>query len=160
MFMVSVLLVCLGNICRSPSAEGVLRKVLAEQGLTARFSLDSAGTGGWHVGKAPDPRAIKAAARRGIDISGLRARQVTLGDFDRFDYILAMDGSNYADLRAMQPEHTPAKLERFLAFVPAGYPEDVPDPYYGGDDGFDSVLDLITAASQAFIAHIMQADNR
>ncbi len=159
MFMVSVLLVCLGNICRSPSAQGVLRKLLAEQGLTAHFSLDSAGTGGWHVGKTPDPRAIKAAARRGIDISDLRARQVTLDDFDKFDYILAMDSSNHADLRAMQPENTPAKLERILAFAPAGYPEDVPDPYYGGDDGFDSVLDLITDASQAFIAHIMQADN-
>lgn len=157
--MVSVLLVCLGNICRSPSAEGVLKKLLADQGLTAHFSLDSAGTGDWHVGKAPDPRAIKAAARRGIDISALRARQVTLGDFHKFDYLLAMDGSNYADLRAMQPENSTAQLERFLAFAPAEYPEDVPDPYYGGDDGFDSVLNLITDASEAFIEHVMQLDN-
>lgn len=157
--MVSVLLVCLGNICRSPSAEGVLKKLLADQGLTAYFSLDSAGTGDWHVGKAPDPRAIKAAARRGIDISALRARQVTLGDFHKFDYLLAMDGSNYADLRAMQPENSTAQLERFLAFAPAEYPEDVPDPYYGGDDGFDSVLNLITDASEAFIEHVMQLDN-
>lgn len=152
--MTMVLLVCLGNICRSPMAEGVMKNLLAEQRLLAQCGLDSAGTASWHVGKAPDPRAVKAAARRGIDLSMLRARQVTANDFETFDYILAMDGSNFLDLSNIQPNNSPARLERLLAFAPAGFPDDVPDPYYGGDDGFDHVLDLITEASRGFVEHL------
>jgi protein-tyrosine phosphatase len=131
-----------------------MRTLLAEQGLTEQYHLDSAGTAGWHVGKAPDARAIQAAAKRGIDLSSLRARQVTEADFARFDYLLAMDSSNYDDLLAMRPANTRAQIERLLHFAPAGWPLDVPDPYYGGDDGFEHVLDLITEASRGFFAHI------
>jgi len=152
--MTSVLLVCLGNICRSPTAEGVMRSLLAEQGLVERYYLDSAGTAGWHVGKAPDARAIQAAAKRGIDLSLLRARQVAEADFARFDYLLAMDSSNYHDLLAIRPANARAQIERLLRFAPDGSPLDVPDPYYGGEEGFEHVLNVITQASRGFITHI------
>jgi protein-tyrosine phosphatase len=135
---VRLLFVCLGNICRSPTAEGVLRHLLAERGLEDQVEVDSAGTGGWHVGAAPDARATAAASRRGIDLAGA-ARQVVPADFEEFDLLLAMDGANLAELRRLAPAGTEHKL-RLLA------PVDVPDPYYGGDDGFDVVLDLVTDA--------------
>ncbi|MDX1804556.1 MAG: low molecular weight protein-tyrosine-phosphatase [Alcanivorax sp.] len=139
---VSVLFVCLGNICRSPTAEVVFRERLRQAGLEAQIQLDSAGTGDWHIGRAPDPRTREAAARRGYDMSLLRARQVGPEDFHRFDVILAMDNANLADLQAMQPAASRARLGRFLDHARSDRRE-VPDPYYGGEDGFDQVLDLI-----------------
>lgn len=137
--MTSVLFVCLGNICRSPLAEGILRARLAEAGLDQRVVVDSAGTGNWHVGKAPDPRSVEIAARNGIDLSPLRARQVAPEDFQRFDLILAMDRDNLASLeRLRQRGDGPARLRLFLS-------HDVPDPYYGGADGFRSVFDMLDA---------------
>lgn len=150
--MTSVLFVCLGNICRSPTAEGVLRAMCDERGLSETFFIDSAGTAGWHAGKPPDPRAVRAAAKRGIDLSPLRARQVTPEDFHKFDYMLTMDSQNYSDLAAIQPSNSRAQLLPLLTFAPPGSPQDVPDPYYGGDDGFELVLDLLIAASKEFIA--------
>lgn len=133
--MTRLLFVCLGNICRSPAADGIARAMVAQQGLDWR--IDSAGTGAWHVGYPPDNRMISTAAARGIDLSGLRARQAEPDDFLRFDHIFAMDESNLADLEQIRPPEATAELSLFLANA------DVPDPYYGGDDGFERVLDLI-----------------
>jgi protein-tyrosine phosphatase len=148
--VVSVLFVCLGNICRSPTAEGVLRARLAEAGLADRVHVDSAGTGSWHVGNPPDPRAVAAAADRGFDLTALRARQVTREDLDRFDYVLAMDGSNLRDLERLAP----GRARRFLEFADGAQANDVPDPYYGDGDGFARVLDLIEAAADGLVAEI------
>ena len=131
----AVLFVCLGNICRSPAADGMARQ-LSDQ-LALGWTVDSAGTGAWHVGSAPDDRMTRAAAARGIDLSSLRARQVLADDFYRFDHIFAMDRQNYADLDELRPRDATARLHLFLQS------DSVPDPYYGGDDGFEHVLDLI-----------------
>ena len=144
----SILFVCLGNICRSPLTEGVFRAVLAERGLDAYFAIDSAGTGGWHAGSAPDPRSIAVAAHHGIDITGQQARKVTLADFERFDLILGMDRSNVDDLRRLAPQGSPARIELFLGHA-SGAKKDVPDPYYGGEDGFMNVYRMIREASEA-----------
>ncbi len=144
----SILFVCLGNICRSPLAEGVFRAVLAERGLEAAFAIDSAGTGGWHAGSAPDPRSVAVAARHGVDITAQQARKVTLADFDRFDLILGMDRSNVDDLRQLAPEASPGRVELFLDLA-TGRIKDVPDPYYGGEDGFLDVYRMIREASEA-----------
>ncbi len=146
----SVLFVCLGNICRSPTAEGVLRARLAQAGLEGRVHVDSAGTGSWHVGHPPDPRAIEAAEARGIDLAALRARQVTREDLERFDYVLAMDGANLRDLERLAP----GRAQRFLAFAEGVDVEDVPDPYYGDGDGFARVLDLVEAAADGLVGEI------
>ncbi|WP_439861645.1 low molecular weight protein-tyrosine-phosphatase [Pseudomonas sp. MBLB4136] len=148
-----VLFVCLGNICRSPTAEGVFRHKLREAGLEARVQVDSAGTGDWHVGKAPDLRTRQAALRRGYDLSALRARQVAGDDFRRFDLILAMDGSNLQHLQRLRPSANAAELDLFLRRYQLALDE-VPDPYYGGEDGFEQVLDLIEQASDALLAEI------
>lgn len=152
--MVSVLFVCLGNICRSPTAEGVFRALCAREGLGERVRIDSAGTGGWHIGEAPDRRAQAAARRRGIDLAGQRGRQVSAADFGRFDYLLAMDRDNLAALRRLRPADFAGHLGLFLDFAPGAPLRDVPDPYYGGVDGFDEVLDLIEAASHGLLAEI------
>lgn len=152
--MVRVLFVCLGNICRSPTAEGVFRKLVAEANLAAHISADSAGTHAYHIGEPPDRRAQQAAARRGIDLSGLRGRQATRRDFTEFDYVLAMDEENFANLRAICPTGQENKLRLFLEFAPARRERDVPDPYFGGDAGFDRVLDMIEEAAQGLIEHI------
>ncbi|WP_163559078.1 low molecular weight protein-tyrosine-phosphatase [Halomonas sp. NO4] len=150
-----VLFVCLGNICRSPTAEGVFRRQLDEAGLSGRVEVDSCGIGPWHVGKSPDPRAQAAARRRGIDLAGLRARQLADEDFYRFDYLLAMDHDNLAAIEARRPADSAAEARLFLAY--AGEPaRDVPDPYYGGDHGFDEVLDLIEAASRGLVATLRE----
>ena len=146
-----VLFVCLGNICRSPTAQGVFESLAARRGLAREVQADSCGTGNWHVGSAPDKRAVAAAARRGYDLSGLRARQVRPEDFSAFDYILAMDRDNLADLKAMRPPGFRGHLGLFLAFAGNGAPADVPDPYYGGEAGFDLVLDLIESASEGLL---------
>ncbi|MFP5219260.1 MAG: low molecular weight protein-tyrosine-phosphatase [Actinomycetes bacterium] len=140
---VRLLFVCLGNICRSPTAEAVMRAVLRERRLDDVVEVDSAGTGDWHVGSPPDPRACAAAARRGVDVTG-SARQVTADDFSSFDLLLAMDASNARELRRVAPPGTEHKV-RLLADV------DVPDPYYGGDDGFERVLDLVDDACRRLL---------
>jgi protein-tyrosine phosphatase len=139
-----VLLVCLGNICRSPTAEGVLRHKLAQAGLAERIELDSAGTGGWHIGEPPDGRAIRHALVRGYDLSALRGRRVSDEDFRRFHLMLAMDEDNLAELQRLRPEDASAELRLFAAAP-------VPDPYMGGPEGFDHVLDLVEAASEAWV---------
>ncbi|WP_207061098.1 low molecular weight protein-tyrosine-phosphatase [Motiliproteus sp. SC1-56] len=152
----SVLFVCLGNICRSPTAHGVFLRLIEEAGLEGRVAVDSAGTAAYHIGKAPDPRTREAAVRRGYDLSALRARQVEPEDFQRFDYILAMDNSNLADLRDLAPAGGRARVQLFLEFAGSGAPSEVPDPYYGGADGFDQVLDLVEGAARGLLVEINQ----
>jgi protein-tyrosine phosphatase len=135
-----ILFVCMGNICRSPTAEGVMRHLLAERGLDGEIEVQSAGTGGWHAGNPPDARSARAAAARGITLEGA-ARQVTQADFEDFDLLVAMDRDNLADLRAIAPPGTEHKLRMLVA---GG--RDVPDPYYGGPRGFEDVLDLVETA--------------
>jgi len=152
--LVKILFVCLGNICRSPTAEGVFRALVEREGLTDQISIDSAGVGSWHVGQSPDPRATAAARERGIDLSTQRARQVKAQDFDRFDYVIAMDSENRRDLKGICPAGGEDRLHKFLQFAPDLGIADVPDPYYGGDGGFDTVLDLIEAASAGLLDDI------
>lgn len=149
-----ILFVCLGNICRSPMAEGVFAKVAEERGLIPPLEVDSAGTGSWHVGDPPDARAATAARSRGIDISRQRARQVHVDDFDRFDLVIAMDASNVSTLRRTAPDRHHAKIKLLLEFAQGSGPSEVPDPYYGGVDGFDHALDLIEAASRGLADYV------
>ncbi len=143
---VRILFVCLGNICRSPTAEGVMRGLIEQRGLGGRVEVDSAATGGWHVGERPDARATAAARDRGVRLSGA-ARQVKALDFDEFDLLLAMDRANERDLRALAPDsESAAKVKLLREFDPDADGLEVPDPYYGGPDGFDRVLDLVQAA--------------
>ncbi len=147
----------MGNICRSPSAEGVFRTVAERAGIAHHLTIDSAGTGGWHAGEAPDRRASIAAQRRGYDLSQLRARQVSVDDFVRFGWILAMDRTNLRELEAMQPQHFRGHLGLFMDFAPHLATPEVPDPYYGGPDGFEYVLDLIEDASRALLEHLQRS---
>ncbi|TPK89593.1 MULTISPECIES: low molecular weight protein-tyrosine-phosphatase [unclassified Mesorhizobium] len=144
----SVLFVCLGNICRSPLAEGVFHSVLAERGLARRIVLDSAATSGWEVGSAPDPRSIAVAAQHDVDISGQRARKVLPEDFSRFDLILGMDRANVRDLKALAPAAARDRIHLYLDFA-TGKTADVPDPYYDGAEAFASVYRMIREASEA-----------
>ena len=153
---VSVLFVCLGNICRSPTAEVVFRDRVRAAGLEAHILIDSAGTGDWHIGRAPDPRTQDAAARRGYDMSYLRARQVSVDDFDKFDVVLAMDDANLADLLAMQPDHSRVTLKRFLDYAPHSGIREVPDPYYGGEDGFAAVLNLVEEGADGLLMSLRE----
>ena len=150
----------MGNICRSPTAEGVMRQLLREQGLEDEIEIDSAGTGGWHVGDPPDPRATEAARRRGIALEGA-ARQVRPSDFEDYDLLLAADRENLADLRAIAPDDESRAKVRLLREFDAhsrGAPDlDVPDPYYGGPDGFEDVLDKVEAACRGLIEEVRPA---
>jgi protein-tyrosine phosphatase len=148
---IRILFVCLGNICRSPTAEGVLRHMLAEEGGSLRVDVDSAGTGDYHLGEPPDIRSQSAAKRRGVDLSGLSARQVGRRDFDDFDLILAMDRSNLRDLEAMKPAGCRAELGLFLEYAGEPGASEVPDPYTGNARGFEHVLDVVTSASGRLI---------
>ncbi len=150
-----VLFICLGNICRSPMAEGVFRHVVEEEGVLDRFEIDSAGLGDWHIGQAPDTRAQAAAHIRDIDISGQSARQVSCEDFMRFDLLLAMDRSNYDELQRLAPQGTRAKVRQFLDFAPHVETEDVPDPFFGGAEGFGHALDLIEAAARGLLVTLL-----
>lgn len=155
--MVKVLFVCMGNICRSPTAEGVFRHLVKQAGLDDKIQIDSAGTHAYHVGEPPDARATAAAMNRRIDLTDQRARKVQREDFDRFDYILAMDQGNYADLQYLvghDGQHP--KLFLFLDFAHNPGTREVPDPYYGGADGFEHVLDLVQSASEGLLAHILK----
>jgi protein-tyrosine phosphatase len=149
--MIRVLFVCLGNICRSPTADGVFTALVERRCLAARVVVDSCGTSDWHVGKPPDERATEVAATRGYDLSSLRARQVKLEDFSDYDYILAMDRSNLLDLKAMAPADYKGHLGLFLPFAKDAEVDEVPDPYYGGEDGFTTVLSLIEEASEGLL---------
>lgn len=148
-----VLFVCLGNICRSPTAEAIMRQRLRQAGLAERILVDSAGTGGWHVGKAPDPRTQQSALRRGYDLSALRGRQVSADDFSRFDLLLAMDSSNLSHLQGLRPATASAELDLYLRRYRLAL-EEVPDPYYGGAQGFEQVLDLLEQASDALLSEL------
>ncbi len=154
MTKVKVLFVCMGNICRSPTAESVFRFHLEQAGLSAHVEVDSAGTHAYHVGAPPDPRAQAAAAKRGYDLSGLRGRQVQPRDFVEFDYILAMDRDNLAHLQAKCPPEHAHKLALFMSHSVNFVEREVPDPYYGGAAGFDRVLDMVQDASQGLLAHL------
>jgi protein-tyrosine phosphatase len=154
---VRILFVCLGNICRSPTAEGVMRQLVREAGLEDRIEIDSAGTGGWHVGAPPDARATEAAAARGVRLDGA-ARRFSAADFERYDLILAMDRENRRDLLRLAPDDSArAKVRLLREFDPAARDAgdlDVPDPYYGGEDGFEEVLDLVEAAARGLLAEV------
>lgn len=149
-----VLFVCLGNICRSPMSEGTFRHLVQQQGLEAEIEIDSCATGDWHTGEKPDKRAQAASLNRGFDISGQSARQIKPADFDNYDYILAMDDMNYGDLQKIIPEQHRHKLHYFLSFAPETGVKEVPDPYYGGTEGFETVLDLVAAASMGLLEDI------
>jgi len=151
----SVLFVCMGNICRSPTAEGVFRAAVAQAGLAHSIRADSAGTGDWHVGAPPDRRAIQAARRRGYDLTALRARRFEIADFECFGWILAMDTANLRSLEAIKPRGYEGHLGLLLDVAPDLGVREVPDPYYGGPDGFERVLDLVETASAALLARVM-----
>ena len=149
--MMRVLFVCLGNICRSPTAEAVVREFARRHAAALALEVDSAGTHGYHTGSPPDERAIAAARRRGIDMSDLRARVVEAGDFERFDLVLAMDESVYGRLRRIAPPRRAERVHLFLDYAPQLGRRDVPDPYYGGTTGFEEVLDLVEEAARGLL---------
>ena len=154
--MVKVLFVCTGNICRSPTAEGVFRALVEREGLAGRIAVDSAGTHGYHVGEPPDPRSTAAARRRGIILDDLRARRVRDADFADFDLVVAMDRSHERLLAAQCPPEHRDRLALFMRFAPQFGLLDVPDPYYGAGDGFERVLDMIAAGADGLLRHIRE----
>lgn len=153
-----VLFVCLGNICRSPTAEAVFRDLVQREASQLAIEVDSAGTHAYHAGSAPDERAIAAARRRGIDMSRLRARKVEATDFERFDLVLAMDGENLRRLRQIAPATHHDRLRLFLDYAPQLLRRDVPDPYYGDATGFEEVLDLVEEAARGLLAALSARD--
>jgi protein-tyrosine phosphatase len=154
-----ILFVCMGNICRSPTAEGVMRRLVEDAGLSDRVEIESAGTGGWHAGEPPDRRATLAAARRGITLEGA-ARQIRASDFAEFDLVIALDRANLRELLAIAPDEEAAEKVRLLReFDPRASGDlDVPDPYYGGDRGFETVLDMVEAACRGLLDELRAAD--
>jgi protein-tyrosine phosphatase len=159
--MVRVLFVCLGNICRSPTADGVFRRFVEDAGLSHAIECESAGTHAYHVGEGADPRSSRAAKRRGYDLSKHRGRRICASDFADFDYVLAMDRDNLRHLEAASASAGPskrAKVGLFLAFAPAAPLTEVPDPYARGDEGFEQVLDLIESACEGLLDHIRKHD--
>lgn len=154
--MVNVLFVCMGNICRSPTAEGVFSKLVEEQGLAEKIGIDSAGTHAYHTGEAPDSRAQQSALKRGINIGSLRARKAIAKDFGRFDYVIAMDYDNLSHLESICPEEHVEKLSLFLEYGSQSDIKEVPDPYYGGPLGFERVLDLVEDASRGLLEAILE----
>ncbi len=151
-----ILFCCMGNICRSPTAEGVFRHLLTQRAPQLRIEIDSAGTHDYHVGAPPDRRALAAAARRGIDLSSLRARQVSERDFEDFDLILAMDEANFEELRRLAPPVRRDRVRLLMEFAPDAPARVVPDPYYGGAQGFEEVLDLLEEASEGLIRELLR----
>ena len=154
MIEINVLMVCMGNICRSPLAHGHFEALVREEGLVGRIRVDSAGTHAYHIGKSPDPRSQDTARRHGLDLSAQRARQVCAEDFDAFDYIIAMDRDNLAILDRLATDSSRARLQLFLEYAPELAEEEVPDPYYGGPDGFEHVYKLVDSASRGLLAAI------
>jgi protein-tyrosine phosphatase len=155
--MTKILFVCMGNICRSPTAEGVFAALVEQRSLAEHFKIDSAGTHAYHVGDAPDLRAQKAARNRGIELKHIRSRTLGARDFDEFDYILVMDEDNYQHVEKICPEQHKYKVGYFLDFAPHLETREVPDPYYGGSYGFDRVLDLTEAAAEGLLKVIQEA---
>jgi protein-tyrosine phosphatase len=151
---VKVLFVCMGNICRSPTAHGVFRQLVQDQGLADRIEIDSAGTHAYHVGEPPDRRARQTAARRGIPLDDLRARQVVTDDIDYYDYVLAMDQDNYHGLSAICPPGMERKIGLYLDYAADLRLREVPDPYYGGPEGFEEVFDMVESAARGLLADI------
>jgi len=151
---IRVLFVCMGNICRSPTAHGVFERLVEEAGLGDRIDVDSAGTHAYHVGEPPDPRAQETARQRGYELSHQRARRVQQEDFLEFDYLIAMDRSNYEDLRAIALPGCEERLRLFLEFAPELPEDEVPDPYYGGTQGFQRVLDMVERAAAGLLEEI------
>lgn len=149
-----ILFVCLGNICRSPTAEAVLRHLLQREASELEVTVESAGIGAWHIGEPPDERSQAAARRRGFEMSSLRARQITAEDFSRFDLILAMDLENLAELKRRAPAHLRERVRLLLDFIPESELDEVPDPYYGGEAGFERVLDLVEQASRGLLDYL------
>lgn len=149
----------MGNICRSPTAEGVFTKLVKDHNLEAHFAIDSAGTHAYHVGNEPDLRSQSAARERGIELSNLRARQVINGDFEDFDFLLAMDDENYSILVKACPAQYKTKIKYFLDYAPHLNERQVPDPYYGGQYGFERVLDMIEEASVGFLKNLQESGN-
>jgi len=141
----------MGNICRSPTAEGVFTRKVHEAGLGALIRIDSAGTHAYHIGNPPDPRTVQAAQRRGYDLTPLRARKVTVRDFASFDYVLAMDDENLAILHRLMPAESRSRVRLFMDFAPSHEPREVPDPYYGGESGFERVLDMVELAAEGLL---------
>ncbi len=152
--MKRVLFVCTGNICRSPTAEGVFRHMILEAGLSDAIESASAGTHGYHIGDPPDPRTVAAAKRRGFDLSAQRARKVKVEDFHTYDLILAMDRDHFAHLESLRPNAARAEVKLFLEYHPERKHKDVPDPYYGGPDGFEDVLDMIEQATKNLLGQV------
>ncbi len=155
--MVRVLFVCLGNICRSPLAEGVFRRLIVERNLTDRIEVDSAGTGAWHVGDSPDRRMQATAEACGVSLSGIRARRVERDDLEAFDYIFAMDRENLRDLRSLESGPPSRKIRLFRDLDPEGG-VDVPDPYYGGAQGFQEVFDIVDRSCRSILDHICREE--
>ena len=154
--MVKVLFVCMGNICRSPTAHGVFRHLVEQNQLTDHIEIDSAGTHAYHVGNPPDSRSAATALERGIDLSDLRARQVTVDDFATYDYVIAMDRENHSNLMHLCPENYRERIHMFMEFTDDWSNAEVPDPYYGGDSGFDRVFDMVESASVGLLAQIQK----
>ena len=152
--MINILFVCMGNICRSPSAEGFFIRALQESKVRGLVSTDSAGTHGYHIGHAPDSRAVSTALNFDVDISQLRARKVSASDFNEYDLIIAMDRSNFEDLQQIQPAGSKASLEMMMQYHPQARPEEVPDPYYGGMDGFTYMCNLLESATQGLLEEV------
>ena len=156
MAVAKVLFVCMGNICRSPTAEVVFRHFVEHAGWSEHVRIDSAGTHDYHIGSPPDKRTQRAALQRGYDMSMLRGRQVEVADFDRFDYVLAMDHDNLAILRRLCPQDRRERLGLFLEYASRHDQREVPDPYYGGEEGFERVLDMVEDAAQGLLGHIQK----
>lgn len=152
--VIRVLFVCMGNICRSPTAQGVFSKLLIEEGLGHRIEVDSAGTHAYHIGELPDQRARATAQRRGIDLSHQRARRAIAEDFERFDYLLAMDEENHRALRSICPPGREGRLRLFMEYAPQLEIREVPDPYYGGPNGFEAVFDMVEEAARGLLESI------
>ncbi len=153
---ISVVFICMGNICRSPTAEGVFRHVVKERNLQGVIEIDSAGTHAYHIGEPPDSRSQATAKSRGVDLSAQRARKVEMDDFERFDYVIAMDRSNYENLKALATVEQQKKLHLFMNFTSVWDNAEVPDPYYGGGDGFTNVFDMVHSASEGLLETIVK----
>ena len=153
---IKILFVCMGNICRSPTAHGVFANLVAQANLQNLITVDSAGTHAYHIGEAPDPRTQQAAQLRGIDLSNLKARKVVKSDFAEFDYILAMDQANLQNLQAITPNTASARVQLFMDYAQRWQEREVPDPYYGGAQGFERVLDMVEDAAEGLLLHLRQ----
>ena len=155
-YQIKILFVCMGNICRSPTAHGVFANLVAQANLQNLIAVDSAGTHAYHIDEAPDQRSQQAASLRGIDLSDLKARKVLAHDFAEFDYILAMDQANLDNLRALAPNTASARVQLFMDYAQRWQTSEVPDPYYGGAQGFERVLDMVEDAAEGLLLHLRQ----